>query len=551
MARAPDLDFKLRARDETQQAFEKATRRAQQFEAAMFDAASASQAVTRGARASEQAFRAQDKAMRATAARGRQLSYQLVDIGQALATAPTMGIYALQNLGFQVAQIGQLYAGQGGFKQAVKDSTAQVAAFAGRMAPLAAVASIATAAIAGMRHEINSTGDVAVGFGDVFRATIEVAASSIANTLKPAIDVIGPFVASAWDWIAQKTVWLGNTVINAFRVVGADIKYVFETIPTIVQAAAVGAANGVVRGVNAGVQKAAEGIDWLIDKANKIPGVDIGRVGQFQALETLDNPASADLERANAAHRKRIEGILASDPLGDFYQKVAGRARELAAATDEAGDAAKRAQDPWKGLRDAGTSAVEAIKQAGEGLGQSVGGILQGLLDKTLSWKDAALQAIRSVLQYMDKVNVAKGGAGLGGGGIAGGFLKGILGFANGTNFAPGGLAIVGERGPELINLPRGSQVIPNHRLPAANSNMGFGQSGSGRVAVDVRVSVDDDGTLKAIVEQSAQGAVVAAAPSIVQKAKGETIRDIAPGGRSAKGLSGAWGWSATKRRAS
>jgi hypothetical protein len=38
----------------------------------------------------------------------------------------------------------------------------------------------------------------------------------------------------------------------------------------------------------------------------------------------------------------------------------------------------------------------------------------------------------------------------------------GVPGFAGGTNFAPGGLAVVGERGPELVNLPRGSQVIPH-----------------------------------------------------------------------------------------
>ena len=31
--------------------------------------------------------------------------------------------------------------------------------------------------------------------------------------------------------------------------------------------------------------------------------------------------------------------------------------------------------------------------------------------------------------------------------------------FASGTNFAPGGVALVGERGPELVNLPRGSRV--------------------------------------------------------------------------------------------
>jgi len=33
--------------------------------------------------------------------------------------------------------------------------------------------------------------------------------------------------------------------------------------------------------------------------------------------------------------------------------------------------------------------------------------------------------------------------------------------FAVGTRYAPGGMALVGERGPEMINLPRGSQVIP------------------------------------------------------------------------------------------
>lgn len=37
-----------------------------------------------------------------------------------------------------------------------------------------------------------------------------------------------------------------------------------------------------------------------------------------------------------------------------------------------------------------------------------------------------------------------------------------IPGFATGTTNAPGGLALVGERGPELISVPRGSQITPN-----------------------------------------------------------------------------------------
>lgn len=88
---------------------------------------------------------------------------------------------------------------------------------------------------------------------------------------------------------------------------------------------------------------------------------------------------------------------------------------------------------------------------------------------------------------------LASGGSGGGGGGFFD-WLSGLFGggsqwsqavagtlkpglFADGTPFAPGGMAIVGERGRELINLPRGSQVIPNHNterlLRAANGNGG------------------------------------------------------------------------------
>jgi hypothetical protein len=42
-----------------------------------------------------------------------------------------------------------------------------------------------------------------------------------------------------------------------------------------------------------------------------------------------------------------------------------------------------------------------------------------------------------------------------------------LFGFADGTDFSPGGMAWVGERGRELVHLPRGSAVTPNHKLNA------------------------------------------------------------------------------------
>jgi hypothetical protein len=39
-----------------------------------------------------------------------------------------------------------------------------------------------------------------------------------------------------------------------------------------------------------------------------------------------------------------------------------------------------------------------------------------------------------------------------------------FFGFAGGTDYAPGGRALVGENGPEVMNVPRGASIIPAHR---------------------------------------------------------------------------------------
>ncbi len=75
-----------------------------------------------------------------------------------------------------------------------------------------------------------------------------------------------------------------------------------------------------------------------------------------------------------------------------------------------------------------------------------------------------------------------------------------LFGFADGTDFAPGGLARINERGAgsEIINLPRGSQVIPAHKV---DSYLRGGGSG-GSTKVDVGVTVDQNGNLQAYVKK-------------------------------------------------
>lgn len=57
-------------------------------------------------------------------------------------------------------------------------------------------------------------------------------------------------------------------------------------------------------------------------------------------------------------------------------------------------------------------------------------------------------------------------------------WMSNLPGFALGTNYAPGGMAIVGERGPELVNLPKGAQVHPANSAETQNALRGGGGSG-------------------------------------------------------------------------
>jgi TP901 family phage tail tape measure protein len=67
-------------------------------------------------------------------------------------------------------------------------------------------------------------------------------------------------------------------------------------------------------------------------------------------------------------------------------------------------------------------------------------------------------------------------------------WVKGTGHNAMGTNNWRGGLTWVGERGPELVNLPHGSQVIPNNRIANASSenSSGGGITHTGDIIVNV-----------------------------------------------------------------
>lgn len=173
------------------------------------------------------------------------------------------------------------------------------------------------------------------------------------------------------------------------------------------------------------------------------------------------------------------------------YQAQIARLNELLAAgainQDTYNRAVAQAQDAFQKAEEAGNKARQTMEQIGQSIAWTFSSAFQGLIDGSKKVKDVLkdlLSQLSSML--MNSAFQALFSGGSAGGGILGSLFGGfkIPGFATGTNYAPGGLAWVGERGPELVNLPRGSQVIPNHMLGA----------GGGGVNVPIEINIDATG---------------------------------------------------------
>lgn len=127
------------------------------------------------------------------------------------------------------------------------------------------------------------------------------------------------------------------------------------------------------------------------------------------------------------------------------------------------------------------------------------------------AFKKAGASALNSISDRLAKMASDKlwesafgGGSGLGslfglgGGGSSAAPSTMMIGdyampkFANGTDNAPGGLAMINERGGEIVNLPSGAQVIPHDVSMAMARSAGVGAGDS--VSVPVSIHVDATG---------------------------------------------------------
>jgi TP901 family phage tail tape measure protein len=162
---------------------------------------------------------------------------------------------------------------------------------------------------------------------------------------------------------------------------------------------------------------------------------------------------------------------------GDIKKSV----EAITPAEKEAREEAEKLRETFKGIgQSVRSDLVGSLREAINGsksFGEAISGVLNNLKNKLIDIAlDKAISGIGGALM---------GGGKKGGGGIFGGFLSGLFGKrARGGPVSAGGAFLVGERGPEILQMgSKGGNIIPNSQI------------GGGGVTNVVTVNVDASGS--------------------------------------------------------
>lgn len=261
--------------------------------------------------------------------------------------------------------------------------------------------------------------------GDWFMADMLPVLQNVAGFI---MDKVVPAVMAMWEWVATKLLPAGEELIGkVLDGLTAAFGYVSDAMERNKPAL-----ESVVNGL-----KALGG--FLVEKIFPV-------LGSFA-------------EVALPAVGKALGIVI--DIAGALITAFVGIKDGISAAVGAVKDGFGKIKDFVGGLIDAIAGFAKDIFGAGAKLGSSiVEGIMSGIRkaggfvsDLAASIKSAINNALRLPVTITPPVW------------FPGDLAFTVPAFARGTTYAPGGTALVGERGPELVRLNRGAQVIPNDRL--------------------------------------------------------------------------------------
>lgn len=327
---------------------------------------------------------------------GTAQTMALTHAARSFAEQIALGISPIQALVGQMNHLSFVASGPGGpagafsaIGSAIATATSKIASFVANSALIRgaglALGGIVTGFVS-IKDAASEAEHRSVGFGETFHAIFQTIGNDLKGTaIGNAFDGLVTGAKYAFDKLRSAATDLAEWTINDFRAVGSDMAFIWNNLPTIVQAAAVGAANALVSTMESAINKVADAVNGLNDAFGGIlPKIEHADLGRFA------NPAAFDLAAKNAEHLKDVVGILNSTPLRDFGKQVVDQI-QTNHALESLGELSKISFGAATSGANGLSSAVGGIGKAANGVTVEFGGMSQQIINVSRLFQDAKL----------------------------------------------------------------------------------------------------------------------------------------------------------------
>ena len=257
--------------------------------------------------------------------------------------------------------------------------------------------------------------------------------SEVVVIVLPYIQQLRDFIMAAWEWLSTNIPPILNTIKE---IIITAWQYVWETLQPILE------------GLKGTISAAWDFIKAYISKALEIISGSVKN--GFEIVKNIFNTVTESIKWV----WNNFGDIIVSK-IKNVWDTVAGVFRG--------------ASQVLQGIFQTLTGLLTGNwSKCWEGIKNIVSGVWGAITSFVKGGVNSIISAINVFIRGINKIKVPDWIPLVGGKGFN---ISEIPMLAKGTDYFQGGLAIVGEQGPELVSMPRGSQVTPNRETESILSN--------------------------------------------------------------------------------
>lgn len=265
-----------------------------------------------------------------------------------------MGVSPVQALTVQFAHLSSVASMEGGVGGALRGIGAMLAPMAPALIGVGVAVGAGALAFAGLTTKINETAKTHVNFGQVFMATMQLAAESIGKFFQPAIAQLGKWWQQFVDWIAPIFKNVANGIIGSFVFAFNAVKDTWALLPAALGDLAIQATNNVIATGQNMINGVVDQVNNLLQSLKGV-GISLGSVGHIDFGKGIANPFAGAASKVGGVLGADAKSAFGTDYAGAAFSAISQRSQALALAdaaknADKLGTSLKAANDNGKAL---------------------------------------------------------------------------------------------------------------------------------------------------------------------------------------------------------